>query len=71
MSTRRAASHEPPAERAALVSLVTRRMRGTDPDILYDELAGLARAAGAAVVLRATQERLDTRSRDAHRQGQG
>ena len=57
MSTRRAASHEPPTERAALVGLVTRKARGADPDILFDELAGLAQAAGAAVVLRAMQER--------------
>jgi GTP-binding protein HflX len=56
MSTRRAASHEPPAERALLVSLVTRTgcvVRSRHPT---DELAGLARAAGRRRV-RATQER--------------
>ncbi len=57
MSTRRAASHEPPTERAALVTLVTRRLRGADPELLFDELTGLAHAAGAEVVLRAVQER--------------
>jgi len=45
-------------ERAALVGLVTRtRGRATDPDLQLDELEGLARAAGAEVVLRATQDR--------------
>ena len=52
------ASQEPRFERAALVGLVTRRSaRLVDPDLQLDELAGLARAAGAEVVLRATQER--------------
>jgi GTP-binding protein HflX len=38
--------------------VVTRaRARAIDPDLQLDELAGLARAAGAEVVLRATQER--------------
>jgi len=44
-------------ERAALISLLTRAARGADPDIALDELAGLAEAAGATAVLRATQER--------------
>ena len=44
-------------ERAALVSLVTPSARQTDPDVLLDELAGLARAAGAEVVVRCVQER--------------
>jgi GTPase len=57
MSKRRAVSNEPPLERAALVSLVTRKRRSADSELLLDELAGLARAAGAEVVLRAAQER--------------
>lgn len=44
-------------ERAALVGLVTRRAGHADPDILLDELGGLAEAAGAAVVLRCVQDR--------------
>ena len=49
----------PPRDRAALVSLVTRQTRasGADTDELLDELTGLARAAGADVVLAATQAR--------------
>jgi GTP-binding protein HflX len=42
-------------ERAALVGLVTGARRG--PDTGLDELAGLAEAAGATVVLRVQQER--------------
>jgi GTP-binding protein HflX len=57
MSVRRAESHVLPVERAALISLVTRATRQIDPDHLLDEFAGLARAAGAQVVLRAMQER--------------
>jgi len=57
MSKRGARSNEPPKERAAIVGLVTRTSRSVDPDIILEELAGLARAAGADVVLRATQER--------------
>ena len=45
------------SERAALITLITRATRGADPDILFDELAGLIEAAGATVVLRAMQER--------------
>ena len=45
-----------PAERAALVGLVTPSSRG-DADHSLDELAGLADAAGATVVLRMLQER--------------
>jgi GTP-binding protein HflX len=56
MSTPRA-GHEPSHERAALISLTTRASRGIDPDIAMEELGGLAEAAGAAVVLRAVQER--------------
>jgi GTP-binding protein HflX len=44
-------------ERAALVRLVTRSSRSVDPDILLDELTGLARAAGAEVVLSLVQDR--------------
>jgi GTPase len=46
----------PLAERAALVGLVTPSSRG-DADHSLDELAGLADAAGATVVLRMLQER--------------
>lgn len=45
------------AERAALVGLVTGSARHVDADYSLDELAGLADAAGAAVVLRVVQER--------------
>jgi GTP-binding protein HflX len=47
----------PQLERAALVGLVTPSSRG-DADSSLDELAGLAEAAGARVVLRMLQERL-------------
>src|SRR5258705_8814985 len=47
----------PAIERAALVGLVTPSTRG-DADHSLDELAGLADAAGASVVLRMLQERL-------------
>jgi len=57
MTRRGAASNDPPVERAALVGLVTRRTRSADPEQQLDELAGLASAAGADVVLRAVQER--------------
>ena len=57
MTRRSAVSHEPPAERAALVGLVTRRTRSADPELQLEELAGLAMAAGATVVLRVVQER--------------
>jgi GTP-binding protein HflX len=56
--TRARVSIDSRRERAALVGLVTRATaRAVDPDLLLDELDGLARAAGAEVVLRATQER--------------
>jgi GTP-binding protein HflX len=57
MSVRRAVSNEPPLERAALVSLATRATRHLDPEVMLEELAGLARAAGAEVVHTAVQER--------------
>jgi GTP-binding protein HflX len=44
-------------ERAALVGLVSGRARRLDAERSLDELAGLAEAAGAAVVLRVLQER--------------
>src|SRR5688572_29042733 len=47
----------PATERAALVGLVTGSARRVDADQSLDELAGLADAAGATVVLRTLQER--------------
>src|SRR5439155_13497011 len=44
-------------ERAALVGLITGRTRHLDAERSLDELAGLAQAAGAHVVLRVLQER--------------
>jgi GTP-binding protein HflX len=60
MSKRRVLSNAPPPrDRAALVSLVTRQARrhGADTDDRLEELTGLARAAGADVVLATTQTR--------------
>ena len=57
MSTRRAVSNEPPVERAALIGLSLRGARRIDPDIALEELAGLAKAAGAVVVFSAVQDR--------------
>src|SRR5262245_47117314 len=57
MKPRGAVSIAPAVERAALISLVTRAARQDDPDVNLDELAGLAKAAGATVVLRAVQDR--------------
>ncbi len=45
------------SERAALVGLFSGSSRQFDPDHALDELAGLAAAAGARVVLRVLQER--------------
>jgi GTP-binding protein HflX len=45
------------AERAALVGLITGRARRLEAERSFDELAGLADAAGAQVVLRVLQER--------------
>ena len=45
------------SERAALVGLLSRKMQASDPEHALDELAGLAEAAGARVVLRLLQER--------------
>ena len=47
----------PHTERAALVGLVTNGLRRVDAEASLEELAGLAAAAGAAVVLRMLQER--------------
>src|SRR5579859_5024264 len=44
-------------ERAALVGLIAGRARRLDAERSLDELAGLAQAAGAQVVLRVLQER--------------
>lgn len=44
-------------ERAAIVRVVTRAARHVDTELALDELAGLAGAAGADVVLRFSQER--------------
>ena len=57
MNTRREGSRAASRERAALVSLITRASRSVDPDVSVEELAGLARAAGAEVVLRVSQDR--------------
>ena len=46
-----------PRERAVLVGLVLRRSKKLDAEHSIDELAGLAEAAGAAVVLTMIQER--------------
>ena len=46
-----------PRERAALVGLFSRSSRHFDPEHSLDELAGLAAAAGAQVVLRVLQDR--------------
>jgi GTP-binding protein HflX len=56
--TKATGTSERPQERAVLVRLVTRATRHADPDIMLDELAGLAQAAGAGVVLRVVQERV-------------
>src|SRR6185503_6832075 len=50
-------SHPSAPERAALVGLVTSALRRVDADVSLDELAGLADAAGASVVLRMLQDR--------------
>ena len=47
----------PQRERAALVGLIAGRARRLDAERSLDELAGLAEAAGAEVVLRVMQER--------------
>ena len=44
-------------ERAALVGLLSPHLQASDPEHALDELAGLAEAAGASVVLRLLQER--------------
>ncbi|MEO8071407.1 MAG: GTPase HflX [Acidobacteriota bacterium] len=57
MSNPRARSGEPARERAAVVGLFTPASRAIDHDILFEELEGLANAAGAQVVLRVVQDR--------------
>src|SRR5947207_13649891 len=54
---RRVARRGPVRERAALVGLIAGRARRLDAERSLDELAGLAEAAGAEVVLRVMQER--------------
>src|SRR5215210_491507 len=56
-STRTRARRRDTGERAALVGLVTASTRRIDAEHSLEELAGLADAAGAQVVLRALQER--------------
>ena len=56
MAERRSSS-APPAERAALVGLVTGSSRRVEADQSLDELAALADAAGATVVVRTLQDR--------------
>lgn len=46
-----------PRERAALVGLISRRVRRVDAERSLEELAGLAAAAGGTVILRMLQER--------------
>ncbi len=53
----RSASIRPDRERAALVGLITSGSRRLDAERSLEELAGLAEAAGAQVVLRMLQER--------------
>jgi hypothetical protein len=47
----------PRPERAALVGLISAAVRRIDAEQSLEELAGLAEAAGASVVLRMMQER--------------
>jgi GTP-binding protein HflX len=46
-----------PRERAALVGVISRRVRRVEAERSLDELSGLAAAAGASVVLRMLQDR--------------
>jgi GTP-binding protein HflX len=57
MTVRRAASHSNSAERAALVGLIGGRVRRDRAERGLDELAGLAAASGAEIVLRLLQDR--------------
>jgi GTP-binding protein HflX len=54
---RRASTKSPGAERAALVGLISGRVRRPDAERSLNELAGLTQAAGALVVLSVLQER--------------
>ena len=66
MNSRRTSKPEPSVERAALLTLVTRATRGTDPDTALDELAGLADAAGARNSHRAAKPNAASKMRPAH-----
>jgi GTP-binding protein HflX len=55
--TKTSTTHDGRSERAIIVRLATRASRDVDSELALEELAGLARAAGADVVLRVTQER--------------
>jgi GTP-binding protein HflX len=57
MSSRHTSEAMPGRERAVIVRFDARGSRTIDPDAALEELEGLARAAGADVVLRLTQER--------------
>jgi GTP-binding protein HflX len=57
MTSRAKSEQRRAQERAALVSLATRARQKDDPDVILEELAGLARAADADVVLRVVQDR--------------
>ena len=57
MSVRRATISAPRTERAALIGLRLRTTRHRDPEVSLEELSGLARAAGAEVVLTELQSR--------------
>src|SRR4029453_18851823 len=57
MKRQTVASKTPRAERAALVGLISGRVRRLDAERSLNELAGLAQAAGAVVVLSVLQER--------------
>jgi GTP-binding protein HflX len=57
MNVRRRVPTPRPRERAALVALSRTTRASSDPESMLDELAGLAEAAGADVVLRVVQER--------------
>ncbi len=57
MPSRHVSSNGEPRERAALVGLALRRSKKADAEHSLEELAGLAAAAGATVVLKMIQER--------------
>lgn len=57
MNRHRSSPSEPVLERAALVHLATKTRGAIDAELILDELAGLAEAAGATVAFRMVQER--------------